>query len=148
MFKKALTESLSKIFVVDDVTFDAPQKETREQNVLYIDVVSATTNAQHGSVSGIVKGDIYMYAPNDKLTFGYFNKAIHRANKDDPAVTQPFFFHQMDQSGEYYGNLVERRCSFEYQYNVQYDPEAGRITDIVIDPMDGEIDQAYEEAQA
>jgi hypothetical protein len=61
-----------------------------------------------------------MYAPNDKLTFGFFSKAIARAK---PEYTVDMFFHNMDQSGEYFGDLVERKCSFIYFFKAQYDPD-------------------------
>ncbi len=113
--------------MVDKATFDLTDKEVKEQNVLYVDVVNSVGTTKQGRAIFKVSGDIFIYAPNDKLTFGYFNKCLEKA---DPSDSLDLFFHKIDYSGEYMGNLVERRCSFVYFYSAQYDPEAGEINEI------------------
>ncbi len=125
MFKKALAKDLAEVFGIDKVTFDADLE--KEQNVLFIDVFEAPSFPKKGSIKARVRGQIIMFAPSDKLTFGFFAKRINSAKVE---TTRKFHFSNMDQSGEYYKNLVERKCNFLYFYHAEYDPEAGEINQL------------------
>jgi hypothetical protein len=125
VFKKELSETLHNIFGIPKVSFD--NSGDKEQNILFVDVASNVTVAKKTKVTAKVTGTLRMYAPNDKLTFGFFAKKLHTCSPSDQAN---LFFYEMDQSGEYYGNLVERTCNFVYFFQDHYDPEDGELDEI------------------
>lgn len=126
MFRESLSEKLKKIFQIKAVSFDQPS-EAKEQQVIFVSVESAISQVTKGRAVVRVSGGFSVFVNSDKLPFGYFNKRIEQASFED---TADLFFYNIDQNQKYFGNLVERRVSFIYFYDSQYDPAAGEISSI------------------
>lgn len=135
MFEKELATLFHRIFGVKKVTYNAPSEE-REQEILFIDVVSAPSKVKKSQSTAVVTGNIFMYGNVEKMPFGFFTKKINSADAKD---TEHLFFYNREQNGEYIGNLVERRCGFIYYYKGQYDPNAGSITTLEFPDEDEEV---------
>jgi hypothetical protein len=124
MFETSLKDALVTVFGIPKVTYEAPS-EAKEQQCLFVKIDSATSSIRNGVALAKVMGTISIFANSDKLPFGFFAKRIQRSEPDD---TSAFYFYNMDKSEQYFGNLVERTCSFVYFYSEQYDPNGGLIT--------------------
>lgn len=123
MFEKELKAKLKKIFEMEKVTFEEPA-DTKEQQALFIDVLTSNVQAREGMASGKVTGTFSIFANSDKMPFGFIAKKIAKAN---PSDTKDIFFYNVEQNVKYYGNLVERKTGFVYFFSEQYDPEQGEI---------------------
>lgn len=132
MFKKDLQDRLEKIFGLDKSTYLAPSTSF-EQDTLFIQIDTASprvTGMQSGRETAKVMGSLTVYSQANRLPFGFFNKAIERAT---PELTKPFFFYDIDvdlaSSPAREQNIHERRTSFVFLYDAQYDPNRGELTD-------------------
>lgn len=128
MFEKELSEKFGKIFNVAKVTYDSPG-DSQEQGCLFIDIDSANPTIKDGKALAIVTGNAFMYAPADKLPFGFFGKAIRKA---DIALTKDLFFFNIENNSQRFQNIIQRGFSFTYFYRGQFDPEIGTITGITL----------------
>lgn len=128
MFEKELSEKFHKIFNVSKVTYDSPG-DAQEQGCLFIDIDSCNPTIKDGKALAIVNGNAYMYAPSDKLPFGFFAKAIR---KSDIELTKDLFFFNIENNSQRFQNIIQRGFSFTYFYRGQFDPEIGTITGITL----------------
>lgn len=128
MFKKELEDKFKKIFNVEKVTYDAPG-ESHEQGCIFVDIDTCNPTIKDGKALAIVTGQAYAYAPSDKLPFGFFMKAIKKA---DPELTKDLFFFNIENNSQRFQNIIQRGFSFTYFYRGQFDPEIGSITGITI----------------
>lgn len=140
MFRKELKEKLENIFKFKKTTFDAYSQEF-EQETLFIEVQETHERVLgKGSVSMKIVGDLIYFGQVDKIKFGQVIKSIEQANADDKKM---FFFYDIDRqntsSQSRIINLLERRISFVYLYNGQYDPDKGEITSLEMDCCSEEI---------
>lgn len=126
MFEKNLAESFSKIFDVKKVSFAEPG-EVPEQKCMFINVENAVASIKDSEAVFRVTGTAFMFADNTNLPFGFFAKQIAKAK---PALTKPFFFHDMDTNTRNYQNIVQRGFSFVYNFAGQYDPDNGSMTEV------------------
>jgi hypothetical protein len=126
MFEKELKDRLGRIFQLKRVTFDLPS-EDREQEVLFIKVDRSASSIRFEEAIFRVYGSFSVFANSEKMPFGYINKKIRAAHPQD--ITD-FFFYDIDENEKYFGNLVERRCSFIFLYKTEYDPESGEISQV------------------
>jgi len=133
VFEKELAGKFEKIFNVNKVTYDSPG-DSQEQGCLFIDVDSCNPTIKDGKALAIVTGQAYMYAPADKLPFGFFAKAI---KKSDTALTKDLFFFNIENNAQRFQNIIQRGFSFTYFYRGQFDPEIGTITGITISIEEG-----------
>ncbi len=132
MFRSDLTRRLEGIFGID-ATFDEVSDEY-EQDRIFIEVEvsrSRVSNANGGIETARVVGSIVVYSQANKLPFGFFSKKINNA---DPELTKPLFFYDIDvdlpDSPARLMNIHERRTSFVFLYNSQYDPSKGELTSL------------------
>lgn len=135
MFRKDLQRRLEQIFGIEKTTFLAPSDEF-EQDTMFIDVISSSprlSNASGGRETAKVSGTITVFSQDNRLPYGFFNKAIERA---DPELTNPLFFFDIDtdigSSPARTQNIHERRVSFVFLYDAQYDPNRGELTSLEI----------------
>lgn len=126
MFELELTQKFKNIFKLNKVTFDSPG-ESMEQNCLFVEIEVAKNTIKDGKEQSKVTGTIYMIAPNDKLKFGFFSKAIAKASNID---TENLFFSDFEGNSNRFRNLVQRSCSFTYFFYGQFDPSIGTIESI------------------
>lgn len=126
MFEKQLADTMKAIFDVKDVTFDQPG-ESREQNILFIEIDQPKFNFADKKVKAMVTGRGTMFGRNDSLTYGYFAKCISKA---DNALTKDLFFTDFDSNSNRFRDIVERGFTFTYFFNSQYDPDIGTITSV------------------
>lgn len=136
MFEKELIEKFKGIFGVMKVTFDAPGdpgvsdvKRVKEQNCINIEVETSKNTIKGGRAIAEVRGTAIMLAPNEKLPFGFFDKAIAQA---PDALTKDLFFFDKESNVQRYRDIVQRGFSFVYFFNSQYDPALGNITSVDI----------------
>ena len=133
MFKKDLKKRLEKIFGFAKTTYDAPS-EAFEQDTLFITVASSVARTGSGKATATVTGFLTVYSKKDSLPYGYFNKRIGQAQKENPELTKPLFFFDMDtdvaNSPARLIDIAERRVSFKFQFSEQYDPEQGSLTEV------------------
>lgn len=129
-----MSAQLKRIFDLDKVTFQAPNIGTGEdvndwgeQEVIFIEIISADTSVNDGSVNAIVKGHIRFFGSAEKIPYGYFAKQISKA---DPADTKPFFFHNFENNKGTIDDICERTLDFVYLFDSQYNPDVGTITSI------------------
>lgn len=132
MFRKDLQRRLEAIFGIPKTTFLAPSGEAPEQNTMFIEVSASNARVGGGRETARVEGTLVVFAQGDALPFGFFNKAIERA---DPALTKPLFFFNIDTDvpGDRMQNIHERRTSFVFLYDAQYDPNQGSITELELE---------------
>lgn len=126
MFESNLKKDLMAIFKVKDVSFDQPS-DKREQGKLFVTVDDAQCTISPPNEVAKVTGTAVMFGTNDKMTFGFFHKAIQNA---DPKISKRFFFHDFESNTKTFQNLVQRGFSFVYFFHGQYDPDQGSITSI------------------
>jgi hypothetical protein len=128
MFKKDLSEKLKTIFGFSKVTFDAPS-DAFEQDTLFIEISECRSRASQGKAYAKVFGSVIVFSQENKLPFGFFNKRIEKA---EHRLTKDLFFFNVDVTNEASPatlvNISERRASFVYFYNAQYDPALGELT--------------------
>lgn len=130
MFEKALQDKFKKIFKLEKVTFDQPSQETKEQECLFVQVENPKFRFKDGRAFARITGRAFVYAQQNKMPFGFFAKAIERANFDDPSSTKDIHFSDFESNAKYFQNLVMRSFNFTYFFNAQYNPEHGQITSV------------------
>ncbi len=128
MFEKVLASKLISIFQIPSVKFDMPG-ESKEQETIFVEVDKSRQHFKDGRVYAKVEGKLMLFAQSDKFPFGYLSKCIEA----HPAETKDLFFHDFEDNTRLYENIVERRLSFVYFFNSQYDPELGNINSIAIE---------------
>lgn len=135
MFKKDLLRRLEIIFDFAKTTFDAPSEEF-EQDTLFIEIAFARprmSNKSGGLETAKVVGSLIVYSQDNRLAYGTFSKRIEQA---PPAIKRPFFFYDIDtddaSSPARERNIHERRLSFVFLYESQYDPDKGQLTTLVV----------------
>lgn len=128
MFKKDLKRRLQEIFEVAKTTFDAPS-DAFEQDTLFITITKSTANTGNGKATAIAEGYLTVFSQNDRFPYGFFDKRIHVAQKENPELTKPLFFFDIDvdiaNSPARLINIAERRASFRFLYKEAYDPAKG-----------------------
>ncbi|AEG42317.1 hypothetical protein BdPhPhi1402_gp20 [Bdellovibrio phage phi1402] len=130
MFEKSLQDKFKKLFGFKKVTYDQPSQETKEQEVLFVQVESAPVRFKDGSAHIKVTGRALVYAQAGKLPFGFFSKAIEQANFTDSTLTKDLHFEDLEANAKYFQNLVMRTFNFTYFFSAQYDPDHGQITSV------------------
>lgn len=140
MFKKDLLRRLEGIFGFEKTTMLAPDANY-EQDTLFVELVSARTRvsgANGGTETARVTGTLVVFSQDDRLPYGFFSKRIEQAAPD---LTKPFFFFDIDvddvESPARLQNLHERRTSFIFLYDAQYDPDRGTITTLTLSLNEG-----------
>lgn len=129
MFEKALKDNLERIFKVKKLTYDLPG-ESNEQECMFIEVTNSVGKKSSKVFKSKVTGKIAIFANSDKIPYGFFEKKIQEASKQDVA---PFYFYDFTENTGKYRNIVERTMSFIYFFSGQYDPETGSITSVTIE---------------
>lgn len=131
MFRKSLEASLKNIFDLPKVTYDQPSEE-REQDCIFVSITDVKTTFKELDKKALCRatGELTVYAQNNKLPFGFFQKKIKSAQNSD---TINFFFYNVEENLKYFGNLVERKCNFIYFYSTQYDPDVDLIESVELD---------------
>jgi hypothetical protein len=126
---------MEAIFGMEKTTFLAAS-ESYEQDTLFIEITSSrsrVSGVDGGKETARVVGTIVVFSQDDRLTYGFFTKRIENASADDKA---PLFFYDIDVddvgSLAREQNLHERRTSFVFLYESQYDPDKGTITDLTL----------------
>lgn len=128
MFEKELESKFKKIFGVEKVTFDSPG-ESLEQGCLFIDIDSCKNTIKDGKAVAMVTGNVNLYGPAPKVPFGFFSKAI---NKAENSLTKDLFFYDIETNTQRIRDIVQRGFSFIYFFRGQYDPAIGTITSVNI----------------
>jgi hypothetical protein len=129
VFRKQLKSSLQEIFGISKTTFDAPSDKF-EQDTLFIEVAESPSSVGSGIEKAKVTGFLTVYAQEEKLPFGFFNKKIMAAS---PTLTKKFFFgteQNVATSPARTQNITERRMDFLFLYSSQYDPNLGELTQV------------------
>lgn len=130
MFEKSLKEKFEKLFGFKKVTYDQPATEAKEQECLFVQVEEAPMRFKDGKVHIKVSGRALVYAQANKLPFGFFSKAIERANFDNALLTKDLHFSELESNAKYFQNLVMRTFNFVYFFSAQYNPEHGQIKSV------------------
>lgn len=130
MFESSLQKNLQALFGFKKITYDQPSSDTKEQECLFIQIESAPMRFKDGEAHVLVTGRALVYAQANKLPFGFFSKAIERANFTNPDLTKNFHFSELESNAKYFQNLVMRSFDFIYFFSAQYDPEHGKITEV------------------
>ncbi len=126
MFEKTLAAKLKGIFDLDKVTYDRPS-ESKEQEGIFISVASARTRLIDAREITRVTGSLTIFASTEKLPFGYFAKRISQASAD---LTRGLFFHDFEENVGTFVNIAERRLSFVFLFDSQYDPAIGTLNEV------------------
>jgi len=126
VFEKQLEADFKEIFGVKKVTYDQPGSSQEQEN-LFIEVDESRNSFSDKKEKARVTGKAIMFGNNEKLTFGFFSKAIAQA---DPNLTKKFFFFDFEANTKRYQNIVQRGFSFIYFYDGEYDPDTGNIDSI------------------
>lgn len=121
-----LIERFKEIFQVSKVVFDSPG-ESQEQGCIFIEIENARNTFKDERAISKVTGNAIMFGQNDKLTLGFFSKAIAKA---DASLTKDFFFFDFEENSKRYRNLVQRSLSFVFFFDTQYDPATGSIENV------------------
>lgn len=127
MFEKKLSDTMKAIFDVKDVSYDAPSNEAPEQNILWLEIEEPKFTFADKKAKALVTGRGVLYGRNDALTYGFFAKAISKA---DNALTKDLFFSDFETNTNRFRDIVERGFRFTYFFNSQYDPDIGTITSV------------------
>lgn len=131
MFKKDLGDALLQIFGMKKVTFSHPSEGSFEQDTLFIDISKCTSRTGYGKAYAKAEGSITVFSQQEKFPFGYLNKRIQQA---DPELRKDLFFFDIDQdiasSPARIQNISERRTSFIYLWEGEYDPNQGELTSL------------------
>lgn len=126
MFEQELADKFKRIFGVSKVTYDTPG-ESREQDCLFIEIENARNEIKDGKAIGMATGNGVIFQKNQAIPFGFFSKAIAKA---DSSLTKDLFFFDIEANTQRYRDLVQRGFSFTYFFNSQYDPSIGTITSV------------------
>lgn len=136
MFRKDLQRRLEAIFQIEKSTLLAPSLQF-EQDTLFIQIDQANPRVcskDGGRETAKVVGSLTVFSQDNRMPFGFFTKAIERA---DPELTRPFLFLDIDvdlaSSPARVQNIHERRTSFVFLYDSQYDPNRGALTSIELE---------------
>ena len=121
-----MTAQLRRILDFNIVKFDKPS-ESHEQECVFVSVETSKNTIKDGVQIAKVTGKIHVYAPANKLPYGYFSKKINEA---DLADTAPYFFYDFEHNTDQYFDIDERIMSFVYFFNSQYNPALGTITSV------------------
>lgn len=121
-----LIASFKAIFDVKKVVFDTPG-DSQEQDCIFIEVETSRNTFKDGRAISKVTGNMIMFGPNDKLTLGFFSRAIDKAK---PTLTKPLFFFDFEENTKRIRNIVQRSVSFVYFFDSQYDPDTGKIESV------------------
>lgn len=128
--EEILTSKLQKIFGIRKVTFCLPG-EDREQDALFVHVNRNRSSFAKNKMSFNISGEIKLFSQNEKVPYGFFNRKIEQAKKEDK---DGFFFHGFDENDPYGPqNLSERKVSFTYLTTTQYDPDKGEINQLQLE---------------
>lgn len=140
MFRKDLMRRLETIFETP-ITLDAPSDDY-EQDKIFVEITYARpriSNANGGREIARVVGSLIMFSQGDRLTYGFFSKQIE---KSAGAVRAPLFFYDIDvddpASPARLMNIHERRVSFVFLYDSQFDPDKGSLTELDLSVNFGE----------
>ncbi len=104
------------------------------EDTLFIEVTDCKSRATEGKAFAHVKGELVIFSQNNKLPYGFFSKRVHQATAE---LHKSLFFFEMDRdiqaSQARMLNIHERRCSFVFLFETQYDPKHGAMTTIDFD---------------
>jgi hypothetical protein len=125
MFEKSLKLKVERIFGIPKVTYSLPS-ESRDQQAIFIDVKSCYSKLIDARQIAKVEGEMICFANADKFPFGFFTKRISEA---EPADTKELFFGP-EQNVGVIGNIAERKFTFMFLFDSQYDPSLGTITEL------------------
>lgn len=128
MFEAELQSKLKAIFGAQKVSYDSPG-DASEQECLFIEVETANVRITDGKQRAKVSGNCVMFGDNNKLPFGYFTKAIAKA---DASLTKDLFFFDFEENTRRFKGIVQRGFSFVYFFHSQFDPDIGTITNVDI----------------
>lgn len=108
------------------------QSDEDEQDRIFIEVTLCrprVSGRDGGRENAKVIGDLIVTSQDQKFSYGYFTKCIEKAN---PELTRPLFFYDVDAvvSSEGVMNVHERRTSFVFLYDSQFDPDKGEMTSL------------------
>ena len=126
MFRESLKENLKAIFDLKKVTFDQVG-ESLEQECIFIEIDNSVNAIQEYKETAKVNGRLRIFASQDKLPYGYFQKKIQSAPTE---YTKDLFFYDIEGNTNIQNNIVERTMSFQYLFTSQHDPNLGTITSI------------------
>lgn len=132
MFRKDLLRRLEDIFGFEKTTFNDPG-DTYEQDTLFVAIENVATRmsrANGGRETARVTGRLVVFSQGDRLPYGFFMKALERADGD---LKKPLFFSDeidVTESPARLINLHERQISFVFLYDSQYDPNQGQLTSV------------------
>lgn len=102
--------------------------EHQEQDVMFISLSRNRSTFKGSNISYRIEGDVTIYTQINKIPIGFFNKKIDLANADDKSS---FFFFNIDENNQYsIQNLCEKKLSFIYIDQEQFDPSKGQITEL------------------
>lgn len=143
MFKNDLKRRLRAIFDFDKVSFNVPDYSgALEQDTLFVEITgapSSVTTQRGGRQTARVVGQLVVFSQGEtsskgdvqRFPFGFMTKRIAQARREFAAS---LFFYDVDidipSSPARLQNLFERRTSFVFLYDSQYDPEQGELTSI------------------
>ena len=118
---------MKAIFGIPKVTYSAPS-ESQEQKCLFVEIEDSRNTFKDARAIAKVSGTITLFGENEQIPFGFFSKCIAQ----HPTLTKDLFFYDFEQNTRTYANLVQRRCSFVYFFDGQYDPAIGTINAVIL----------------
>jgi hypothetical protein len=121
-----ILEKLKAIFKVKDASYSEPSS-AKEQDTLFIKIDESRHQILDTREVARVSGSCLIFSDSDKLSLGFYSKAIFQASRE---LKDKFFFHEFESSENIYGNIAQRSFSFVYFYEKQYDPDKGSITSV------------------
>lgn len=126
MFEKELEAKFKTIFGVKKVSYNEVS-DSQEQECLFVQIENSLDQIKPGLERSIVTGSAVLFGVAEKIPFGFFSKAIQKA---DHALTKDFFFYDFEVNTRRYVDIVQRGFSFKYFHEAQYDPDTGEITSV------------------
>lgn len=130
MFRNELERRMKTIFGLGKTTFDAPSDQF-EQDTLFIQVDRVLPSIKDGREVAAVYGVITVYSQKNKMPFGYFDKRIANAKNVDKKGLHFYDFEEdVANSPSRIINIGERKRSFLFLYDAQYDPNQGELTSV------------------
>lgn len=131
MFKKELRASLIRIFGIANTTFEEPDVEAPEQDVLFVEITDAKTRPYGPDrISAKVTGNLILFSQAARTPYGFFNKKIQQAKNED---RKKFIFGReidVPDSPARIQDLHEKQVPFTFLYDAQYDPDQGEISSL------------------
>jgi len=127
--EKFIKDSFKEIFGLKKVTFNRPDPDIQEQDVLFVEATPTRPSIRDGVEQYRVEGRGFCFVQDEKMPMGFFAKKIRLAKN---SVTKPFFFFNIDSNESTYLNIGQRGFEFVLLYTGQYNPPAGNIESIVI----------------